>query len=132
MLRSKKLTLPELAAQLERTQRDVHKRCTALGLYRPLRWWSAEEERMLRKLCGVKTYAEIAEILGRNVASVRHHASELHLAALPPQSWSARDRRRLRDLYATRTYDELAVLLGRTAAAVKSQARRMGLTGDGE
>ena len=76
----------EVAELLGRTMVAVACRATRLGLTRELvrtrepRPWTKEEETVLRSMYGSATYREIAEILGRTVASVNGHAVQIGIA----------------------------------------------------
>lgn len=119
----------QIADAMGRTKVDVRQRARAIGVYRDLRPWSEEDDRMLRELYGTMPYAQVAERLGRSVASVTGHAAFLGIAhSRTWEPWEPKEDKLLRSLYGQMPNVEVARRMNRSEDAVIIRAGKLGLT----
>lgn len=93
----------------------------------PKRYWTPEEDAVLRERLGRETAASIAARLGRKARSVHNRTRQLGLAAPAPRL-SAADRAEVRRLHALGWCDtEIGAALGHERHSIGRARARMGL-----
>lgn len=131
-----------VARKLGRTKDAVKIKASRIGLKTDgMRPWTEKELRYLCRNNHRKELGDIAEALGRTVASVRGQARVMRakaksdpdypyrLQAKPvPPLWTDKEIRLLRQKYGTVPTVELAKRLGRNPSAIGSKASKLGIT----
>ncbi len=117
----------KVAHILGRSANAVKAKIRSIGIskYKPIRIWSAREERLLKKLYTAKATSDIAKQLGRSVSAVSMKA---HILGLTKHLvWSKKEFKIIKKLYPTKTALEIADKIGRSVAMVRRKIFDLGL-----
>lgn len=129
-----RLSIPQLARDLHRTEKATYNRCVQLGLTRrksfKYRYWTEQEERYLREHFTRKpSVKKIAQHLGRTEKATYERCIKLGLTKTQTKRkrWSQEEKDFLRQNYRISTYEELGKKLGRSKSAVNGMIQRLKL-----
>jgi transposase len=89
------------------------------------KYWTGEEEIVLKSMWNSHTISEIADKLGRSYSSIEKKGSRLSLG--PKKLWSEAEEKYLAEHAKSKTFTEIGVDLGKTSRAVQSKASSMGI-----
>ena len=85
---------------------------------------------MIREYAGVKSAAEIGQLLGRPKGSIENRASKEKISLCLGEyrlKHSAKDEAVIREYAGTKTAAEIGIMIGRSQAAVWNKARALGV-----
>jgi len=129
----------EVAEKLNHSAGAVSRLASRLGLKKSKRYlrsigqvseprkWSQKEVKLLKKLNHSQSRQEIAEKLGRSLATVSQKALRLGLKKKEIMKWTNEEIETIRQLYGKVTALEIARELDRSAQSVRQKAHRLGL-----
>ena len=119
-----------IANKLGRPSKYIRHKASRTGLKKvgvaPARFWSRQEETLLRKMYPDNSVSGIANQLGRTVPTVKEKAYSLGLRRANP-IWSKKELTLLRKRYPSRTAQQIAEQVGRSVQATKVRIHRLGL-----
>ena len=128
----------EVAAELNHSIGAVSRLASRLGLKKSKgylksigqvsepRKWSQKEVELLKKLNYSQSRQEIAEKLGRSLATVSQKAIRLGLKKKEMMRWTDKEIETIKQLYSRVTASEIARELDRSAQSVRQKAHRLG------
>ena len=118
-------TAVEISDSIDRTAGAITTEAYLLKLKKM--WpWTKKEYDYLRRFHKKKPHAELSQILGRTVATIRGRAKNLGIARETPR-WTKRQVKLLIEHYPTMQAKKLAKRIGRSARGLNSKARDLGI-----
>jgi hypothetical protein len=86
-----------------------------------LRWWTADEVKLLRELYQKENTQALADKLGRTLGSVHRKACNIGITQRL-SVWSSEELNLLREIYSNTSVMEISERLGRSVPAIRAKA----------